>query len=234
MVINSLDLEYVAHVKKAVGGVPSNKEIGDVDREIEKISVKSGKVKELYNEKLSKLWKTIIAYENKPDELNLLVKSVKIHSGDKVTSIASGLCVFEAFIAKRFLINGQINAIDFSKEMNKQAKDILKKLNVKNIKVICASAIKLPIKDDSQNLVLARRTGLSSTNEWPLVLKEVYRIIKRDGIFVYTVDKNFFDSLEKAKKQLSSAGLSCFKHCSFIEKDRSKIIMIFARRKNDN
>lgn len=230
--------EYCSFLERALGKSPSrkdmlviNKKMNDLNKLSKKTPLYKQKVKNLYNRELSRFWKKIVAYENKGDEINILLKNVTIPPNSKMASIASGIGLFEMFLAKKLLVDGRITCVDYSKSMNAIAEDLLKKLKLKNVSVITASATKIPINSHTQNIVLARRTGLSSTFLWNKVLLEVSRIIIRnpDSRFIYTVQSNFNKPEAKVKQELCNVGLELIKIDSFKEKDGDVIKIIFAK-----
>jgi len=228
--------KYKNFLKKTIGKSSTKKEMHLISqrmKELDSLSKvkkpKNQEVKSLYDEELSSFWEKIVSYENKGDEIALLCKNIKLNKSSEMLSIASGISVFEMFIAKEFLTSGKIVCIDFSEGMIKTAKKIVKKAGIKNLELLVADAKKIPAKSNSKDLILARRTGLSDTNDWPKVLKEVKRLLRdKYSIFVYTVHRDFSKSEEKIKLELKSAGLNFIKKTYFKEKDGDKIEMIIA------
>lgn len=202
------------HLLETVGKKPTKKEMSEIDREISEIfkkvydkpDKKEGIIREVYNKRLAKLWDKVVATETFPSEIRLLSKYAKIRSNFNIASIASGLGIYELFLAKEFAPKGKVYCLDISSEMSKRGRYFARKLNQRNIKFIVASAIKIPLKSNSQDLVLARRTGLSNDKKWIKVLSEANRIIKKndEATFVFTVDKSFNKPINKIKEDLLS------------------------------
>ena len=228
------------HLIKTVGKKPTKKEMKLVNNEIkpifEKIYAHPEKMTEFvktgYDAKLTKLWIPTVANESFIDELSLFFKFTRVKPDYKITSLASGLAVYELFLAREYISRGVISCIEASKEMNKLAKTFARKTNQKNIKILNASATNLPIKNDSQDVVLARRTGLSNDLKWGTVLNEAHRIIKKkkDSTFIFTVDKIFNKSLKEVKIDLKKANFEFITSKDFKRsKDTPLVSMIVAK-----
>lgn len=210
-----LKQEFRRHLLKTVGKKPTKKEMIEIER---KIKVSYGKIydkpnkeefvmKKIYDNELSRVWGKVVANEDLSPEVMLFFKSTNVTPNSHITSFASGLAVYELFLAKEIVPLGIVSCIDISGGMNKIARRFAKKLNQNNIKIITSSVTKTPLKSDSQNIVMARRTGLSKDKKWIKILKEAYRIIKKeeDSVFLYTVDKVFNDPITKIKLNLNKA-----------------------------
>lgn len=237
--MKTLFAKYRDFLERAVGRSPNKKEMQEIDKKMKEVNKElknNGKedreIERLYDNKLSQIWEKIVAYENNGEEIKLLLNNIEIDKRAKVLSLASGLAIFEMFIAKNIAKHGKVECIDLSNEMNKRAKAIAKKFEISNIHFIKASVKKLLFRDNSQDIVLARRTGLSSGNSWQSILKEVKRVLKdKDSRFIYTVQRDFSKPLVKIKKELSLVGLEFLKIKSFREKDGEIINIIIARKK---
>jgi len=225
---------YKKHLIESVGNKPSKNELSEVDEIMEKshqnLNLNSN-IKNLYDKKLAQIWPRIVANENSPDELIILKKFVQIRNNSNITSIASGLGVFEMFLSRYFCPEGEISCIDFSREMNKKGAEISRKIKLKNLKFITASATELPIRDNTQDIVLARRTGLSMKTIWNKVLREVNRVLLKNdkSRFVYTVQANLIPQKEKIKIQLRKNKLDFVSKKEFKESDGTKIAIIIAK-----
>jgi SAM-dependent methyltransferase len=234
--MNKLRLKrlYKKHLILSVGNKPSRQELSETDeimRKVNSILDSNSDIQKLYDKKLAKIWPRIVANEPLSDELIILNKFVKIKTNSNITSIASGLGVFEMFLARYFCPKGEIYCIDFSKEMNKKGREISKKMKLKNITFFTASATKLPVRENSQNVVLARRTGLSMKGIWTRVLKEVDRVLIKDeqSRFVYTVQANLLPSKNKIRTSLKKRKLHFISMQAFKESDGTKIALVIAK-----
>lgn len=227
------------HLIETVGKKPTKKEMNDVDEQIKPIFAKiyhspnkaSSFIKKAYDSKLSKLWIKVVANESFLEEIRLFAKFTKIKSNYNLTSLASGLGVYEMFLAREYLQNGKISCIDLSEGMSKIAKEFAKKIKQRNVKIIVASAIKLPIKPNSQDIVLARRTGLSNDKKWIKVLKEANRIIKKENnsTFIFTVDKSFNKSSKEVKSDLKKANFNLITIRDFNRGSENTVSMVVAK-----
>ena len=236
--MNEIKKKYADFLEKAVGKAPTKGDMIEIDKRMKelnqkykKISSTNQEVSNLYDKELSVFWDKIVAYENNGSEIELMLKYVNIKPTYKILSLASGIAVFEMFLSKEFLKSGKITCIDISSKMNKIAKSKLKNFKINNVKIIKRTVEELPIKPNSQNLILGRRTGLSSGKLWKQVLKEVSRAIVKNNSsrFIYTVQQDYMNYSKKINKELDKAGLKLIKIDSFKEKDGDKIFMIITK-----
>ncbi|PIN90567.1 hypothetical protein COU60_01370 [Candidatus Pacearchaeota archaeon CG10_big_fil_rev_8_21_14_0_10_34_76] len=240
MNLKDLGKKLREHLLNTVGEKPSEEEMKLAEEQIKK------GYGELYDspnkdellisrvyDRISNAWKKVVANENHLPELILFQKYAEVKSDFKITSFASGLAVYELFLAKEFVPNGFVTCIDVSETMNKIARQFIEKLHLKNIEIITGSVLKTPIESNSQDIVLARRTGLSKDNRWVNVLKEAHRILKKQNtsIFIYTVDKVFNDSLEEIKNNLSKADFNFVAMEEQYESNEGIVSMIIAKPK---
>lgn len=79
--------------------------------------------------------------------------------------------------------NGHVYGIDISEGMIAKAKANLDKFDVQNAEIIKSELEKLPLKDNSINLVISNCT-INHASDKPSVWSEVYRILKVAGRFV--------------------------------------------------
>lgn len=234
----ALQLKLKEHLLKTVGKKPSKEEMAEASKKIHKGYDKiypftdrnESLVGKTYTE-ISKEWEKVVASETHLSEIILFQKYTKVKPEFKITSLASGLAVYELFLAKEFVPKGFVTCIDISEGMSKKASDFAKKLKQNNVKIVNGSVLNVPLDDNSQDIVLARRTGLSKDKKWIDVLKEARRILKKKetSTFIYTVDKVFNDSLDKIKSNLSKAK---FKFVAMEEQHKSNegtVCMIIAK-----
>ena len=239
MDLKILKLKFKEHLIRTVGKKSTKKEMNLVDKKIRlifnKIYNKPDKeeafIIKAYNEKLSKLWKKVVANETLFQEVLLFYKYTKVKPFFHIASLASGLAVYELFLAKEIVPFGEVSCFDISQEMNKRAKKFAEKLEQTNVKIITASAIKIPLEENSQDIVIARRTGLSNDKNWRIVLKEAYRIIKKnkDSTFLYTVDKRFNVSLKTIKNNLLKSNFNFIALEDFNISKEEIVSMVVAR-----
>jgi len=78
---------------------------------------------------------------------------------------------------------GYVYGIDISEGMIAKAKANLEKFEVENAEILQAELEKLPLDDNSVNLVISNCT-INHASDKPAVWKEVFRILKRGGRFV--------------------------------------------------
>ena len=232
-----LSVRFKQHLLKTVGKPPLNSEIKLIDkrlrRSFNKIYDSPNKsqsfLKREYDQRLSKAWPRVVANEASLAEVNLFRRYSKIKEESNLLSIASGIAVFELFVAKEFASKGKVTCIDISEGMSDQARKYLKRLKLNNVNLIVKDVSKIPLGKNSQDIVLARRTGLSNDDKWINILKEVYRVLKKDknSRFIYTVDHDFTKPINQIKKDLLKAKLKLIRQDHFTK--RNRIDMIVAR-----
>ncbi|MBS3077006.1 hypothetical protein J4233_01910 [Candidatus Pacearchaeota archaeon] len=138
-----LKQRFKNHLLKTVGRKPTKKEMVEIER---KIKVSYGKIydkpnkeefvmKKIYDNELSKVWGRVVANEDLSPEVILFSKYTNVTPNSHITSFASGLAVYELFLAKEIVPLGKISCIDISDGMNKIARKFAKKLNQNNIKL---------------------------------------------------------------------------------------------------
>jgi ubiquinone/menaquinone biosynthesis C-methylase UbiE len=227
------------HLLMTVGGKPSKEEADLIDAEVRKGYDKiydgtdkdESLIAKVYTKELSKYWVKVVANEDLVQEFLSFQENVKINPKYKIASLASGLAVFELFLAKEIVPNGFVTCVDISEGMNEIAKKYADELNQKNIRIITSSVFEIPIESDSQDVVIARRTGLSKDKKWPNVLKEAYRILKKQetSCFVYTVDKIYNDPLNEIEPLLQGVNLKLVKMIESHSSNNGVVCMIIAK-----
>ncbi len=227
------------HLLLTVGNKPSAEEIKLVGAGIQKgydkiydgFDKEESLIAKVYTKDLSKYWIRVVANEDLIHEFLSLKENVNIKSDYNIASFASGLAVFEIFLAKELVPHGFVSCFDISDGMNKIAREYVNKLNQKNIKIVTSSVLSIPLENDSQDLVIARRTGLSKDKRWINVLKEAYRILKKQesSNFIYTVDKEYNDSLDKIKSSLEKADLRFIEMKESHSSNNGPVCMILAK-----
>lgn len=235
----SLSTKFHEHLLKTVGKRPTGPEIKKVNKQVRKSfdKIYNGHnkdplfIKTEYDKRLSKIWGKVVAYEATVSEVELFLKYSGINQNPNIVSLASGLCIFELFIAKEFNKKGKMCCIDISDGMSNRAKKYVKKLKLNNVNILIKDITDLPIDSDSQNIVLARRTGLSNDEKWIKILKESYRVLKKEDSsrFIYTVDHDFNKPLNIIKEDLFKAKLSFIAEDYFVKNDGKRVDMIITK-----
>src|SRR4030067_1542994 len=132
----NLETRFKKHLYRAVGKKPSDKEMVLVNKRISeeysKIYEKPNKplsvIRKSYDNVLSKIWPKLVARTSSFSEIIILLKYAMIKPDYRITSIASGLCVYELFLAKEFAPHGRVSCLDLSKGMNRGARALARKL----------------------------------------------------------------------------------------------------------
>ena len=127
---------------------------------------------------------------------NLMAKRAKIDSFSKVLDVGCGNGIVDIYLANKFGCN--MTGIDLSgvrvsnalQNLKNEPADIMKKIKFKK-----ASATNLPFQDGEFSHVFIQATIYHVHNKMK-ALKEVYRVLKNEGIFV-------IDDLTKPKREIS-------------------------------
>ncbi len=235
----SLEERFRKHLLATVGKKPTKKEMASINKKLRvdfnyiyaKPDRSPTAIKEAYNKRLSRLWARVVADDASFSEVRLLLKYVRIVPSSSIASVGSGLAVFELFLAKELAPQGTVYCIDISSGMSKRAAKLAKKLRCRNAKIITSSATKIPLLSSSQDIVLARRTGLSNDKKWRTVLREARRVMKNNARsrFVYTVDSDFNRPSTKIKANLKNANLKFISIKGFRKGNGGLVYMVIAR-----
>jgi SAM-dependent methyltransferase len=234
-----LGQKYKRHLLRTVGKKPTKKEMAEVNKKIrvafDRIYNSPDKplslLRGIYNRNLSKLWSKLVANEGSTSEIMLFYKLAKPKPASSIASLGSGLAVFELFIAKELAPQGRVYCIDLSEGMNRRAKQLKNRLKIKNASIITASATEIPLRSNSQDLVLARRTGLSNDKRWGRLLSESSRIMKKErgSLFIYAVDADFNKPTAAIKADLRRAKLKFVTMKGFRKGDGKVVHMVVAK-----
>lgn len=111
------------------------------------------------------------------------INHAKPQQGEICVDLGSGRGNDVIRLAEEVGENGYVYGIDISEGMNAKAKANLEKFEVENAEILQAELEKLPLADDSVNLVISNCTINHATNK-QAVWNEIYRILKTDGRFV--------------------------------------------------
>jgi demethylmenaquinone methyltransferase/2-methoxy-6-polyprenyl-1,4-benzoquinol methylase len=114
-----------------------------------------------------------------PDKYRRIVGFLNIKKKDKILDIGTGTGVLIPYILE-YEKNVEIFAIDIAEKMIEKLK---RKNFSKNVKVFVMDICKTSFKKDFFDKVIANACFPHFDNK-EMALKEIYRILKRDGIFV--------------------------------------------------
>lgn len=123
----------------------------------------------------------------------LAVKKLKLNKNSKILDLCTGTGDIALYLKKEFP-SSDITAIDFSQEMISIAKNKSKNYDIKFLQADCIS---LPFDNDSFD-VCTISFGLRNIENQNSALKEIYRVLKKDGIFMHLdfgKSSNFADKI---------------------------------------
>jgi ubiquinone/menaquinone biosynthesis C-methylase UbiE len=111
------------------------------------------------------------------------INHAKPQAGETCVDLGSGRGNDVIRLAEEVGEKGFVIGIDISEGMIAKANANLAKFEVTNARILQAEVEKLPLDEDSINLVISNCT-INHASDKPAVWKEVYRILKPDGRFV--------------------------------------------------
>ncbi len=104
----------------------------------------------------------------------------KIKEGDIVLDLGCG-AGFDCFLASRKVgKNGKVIGVDMTKEMIRKAKLNAEKMGVENVEFVLGEIEKLPIKDDSVNVIITNCV-INLTPDKTKTFKEAHRVLRKGG-----------------------------------------------------
>lgn len=104
----------------------------------------------------------------------------KIKQGDIVLDLGCG-AGFDCFLAsKKVGENGKVIGVDMTEEMIKKARLNAEKMNIKNVKFVFAEIEKLPIKDNSVDIIITNCV-INLTPDKTKTFNEAYRVLRKGG-----------------------------------------------------
>ncbi len=127
-------------------------------------------------------------YRRKLQPPDKIIKRSGIEPGMKVLEIGCGSGAFTTFVARALGNGGKVYALDIQPAMLKQLEKKLAKpgnQDIKNIKLIQASAYNLPLENNSLDLVYMI-TVLQEIPDRQKALAEIKRVLKPEGILAVT------------------------------------------------
>ena len=127
-------------------------------------------------------------YRRKLQPPDKIIKRSGIEPGMKVLEIGCGSGAFTTFIARVLENKGEVYALDIQPAMLKQLEKKLAKpenQDIKNVKLIQASAYNLPLENNSLDLVYMI-TVLQEIPDRQKALAEIKRVLKPEGILAVT------------------------------------------------
>lgn len=106
--------------------------------------------------------------------LRELTEKKMLKKDSKIVSFGSGIGILETFLAKEVCSEGKVIGIEIAEKLNKEAKKIADKHEVKNVHFITGDMDKLPLKSKSQDLVIISSPYIITDQ----MCEEAHRILK--------------------------------------------------------
>lgn len=104
----------------------------------------------------------------------------KIKEGDTVLDLGCG-AGFDCFlVSKKVGKGGKVIGVDMTEEMIKKARLNAEKINVRNVEFVLAEIEKLPVKDNSVDVIITNCV-INLTPNKTKTFKEAYRVLRKGG-----------------------------------------------------
>lgn len=108
------------------------------------------------------------------------MKKMKVKVGQNILDLCCGTGDWTLDLAKVVGKRGHVTGLDFSEKMLEIAQEKIEKEQLKNINLVQGDAMALPFEDETFDVVTIGY-GLRNTPDYLTVLKEIYRVLKKDG-----------------------------------------------------
>ncbi len=123
----------------------------------------------------------------------------KIKEGDIVLDLGCG-AGFDCFLAsKKVGKDGKVIGVDMTKEMISKAKLNAEKIGAKNVEFVLAEIEKLPVKDDSVDIIITNCV-INLTPDKTKTFKEAHRVLRKGGK-MYISDIVLLKELSKEQRE---------------------------------
>ena len=141
------------------------------------------------------------------------IELAKIKQNDKVLEVAVGLGFNFLEFLKRVNSENIVHGIDLSPKMLDKTKKLITKKGFSNFKLIESDARKLPFPNDTFDVLFnSYMLDLTPLNDFPIVLNEFYRVLKKDGRLI-TVNFSKKDSSPVLSEKLYKLTPSLWHGC---------------------
>ncbi|NRD80576.1 demethylmenaquinone methyltransferase [Bacillus sp. BRMEA1] len=111
------------------------------------------------------------------------MKRMNVQPGSKALDVCCGTADWTIALADATGPTGEVTGLDFSNNMLKVGEEKIKRLGLKQVKLIQGNAMELPFPDNSFDYVTIG-FGLRNVPDYLQVLKEMFRVLKPGGIAV--------------------------------------------------
>jgi len=112
-----------------------------------------------------------------------VMKQMQVEKGTTALDVCCGTGDWSLALADAVGSKGQVTGLDFSKNMLSIANEKKEALKQDNVSFIHGNAMELPFEDQTFNYVTIG-FGLRNVPDYQAVLKELYRVVKPEGIVV--------------------------------------------------
>ncbi|MDP4083882.1 MAG: demethylmenaquinone methyltransferase [Bacillota bacterium] len=126
---------------------------------------------------------SVISFQQHVKWRNDTMKRMNVQKGSKALDVCCGTADWTIALADAVGPSGEVVGLDFSKNMLKIGQDKVENLDLKQVRLIHGNAMELPFPDGTFDYVTIG-FGLRNVPDYLQVLKEMHRVLKKDGIAV--------------------------------------------------
>lgn len=112
-----------------------------------------------------------------------IMKRMNVEKGSRALDVCCGTGDWSFSLAGAVGNKGKVIGLDFSKNMLSVAENRMRNTHYRNLKFIHGNAMELPFEDNTFDYVTIG-FGLRNVPDYMTVLKEMYRVVKPNGIVV--------------------------------------------------
>jgi len=117
------------------------------------------------------------------------VEKLNLEKGDRVLEVACGTGLNFPLLEEKVGKQGKITGVDYVEEMIEASKKLVKRKSFKNITLIKKDAARLNIKEKFDAVLST--VGISAIPDHVSALKQIKKILKKDGTLVVLDGKKF-------------------------------------------
>ncbi len=154
------------------------------------------------------IYPRVFGLEQVAKSQRFVFSNVQFSGNENVLSVGSGTGIIENFIAQHCLKNGKLTGVDIADNMNKKAAELREKTGAKNFRVVTGSSHTLPIRSESQDIVLYLNAGEWNVHQMKKPLSEIFRVIRKTpkAKFLVSVFLDSPNELQHLKQMTSESG----------------------------
>lgn len=126
---------------------------------------------------------SVISFQRHKAWRKNVMKQMSVKKGARALDVCCGTGDWALSLAEEVGVSGEVIGLDFSKNMLSVAEEKKDKADLDHVQFVHGNAMELPFADESFDYVTIG-FGLRNVPDYKAVLKELYRVVKPDGIVV--------------------------------------------------